>query len=200
MTQSASDKETERLIALRNYDILGSPAELAYDEIAELAAQICQCPAAVINFLDDKSVWTKCRYGLPPRGPVPRELSLCQTTACGSDLVVIPDMTKDERSAHRPSVTGNPHYRFYCGMPLINPEGFSLGTLCVLDFQPGEISFEQGEAVRRLARQVVTLLELRRSLLQLDRTREELQDQREKSERLLRNMLPAAVAQELKPF
>src|SRR5262245_41046795 len=52
------------LIALRNYDILGSPAELAYDEIAELAAQICQCPVGVINFLDDKSVWTKCRYGL----------------------------------------------------------------------------------------------------------------------------------------
>jgi hypothetical protein len=71
MTQSASDKETERLIALRNYDILGSLAELANDEIAELAAQICQCPAAVINFLDDKSVWAKCRYGLPPRGPVP---------------------------------------------------------------------------------------------------------------------------------
>ena len=198
MTQSASDKETERLIALGNYDILGSPAELAYDEIAELAAHICQCPVAVINFLDDKSVWTKCRYGLPPRGPVPRELSMCTTTACGSDLVVIPDMTKDERSAHKPSVTGNPHFRFYCGMPLINPEGFSLGTLCVLDFQPREISFEQGEAVRRLARQVVTLLELRRSLLQLDRTREELQDQREKSERLLRNMLPEAVAQELK--
>jgi class 3 adenylate cyclase len=83
-------------------------------------------------------------------------------------------------------------------MPLINPEGFSLGSLCVLDFQPREISFEQGEAVKRLARQVVILLELRRSLLQLDRTRHELQDEREKSERLLRNMLPVGVALELK--
>src|SRR5262245_53548204 len=198
MTEAASDKETERLTALREYDILGSPAELAYDEIAELAAQVCQCPAAVINFLDDKSVWSKCRYGLMPKTPTPRELSLCATTARGSDLLVIPDMTKDERSAQHPRVTGKPYYRFYCGMPLINPEGFSLGALCVLDFQPREISFEQGEAVRRLAHQVVTLLELRRGLLQLDRTRQELQDQREKSERLLHNMVPMAVAQELK--
>jgi class 3 adenylate cyclase len=133
-----------------------------------------------------------------PKTPTPRELSLCATTARGSDLLVIPDMTKDERSAQHPRVTGKPYYRFYCGMPLINPEGFSLGALCVLDFQPREISFEQGEAVRRLAHQVVTLLELRRSLLQLDRTRQELQDQREKSERLLHNMVPMAVAQELK--
>jgi class 3 adenylate cyclase len=198
MTEAASDKETERLTALREYHILGSPTEFAYDEIAELAAQVCQCPAAVINFLDDKSVWSKCRYGLPPKKPTPRELSLCATTARGSDLLVIPDMTKDERSEQHPGVTGKPYFRFYCGMPLINPEGFSLGTLCVLDFQPREISFEQGEAVRRLARQVVTLLELRRSLLQLNRTRQELQDQREKSERLLHNMLPVAVAQELK--
>jgi adenylate cyclase len=198
MTESGSNKEMERLAVLRDYEILGSRDELAYDEIAELAAQVCQCPAAVINFLDDKSVWAKCRYGLPPRGPIPRELSLCTTTASGSDLVVIPDLTKDESSAQLPGVTGKPYLRFYCGMPLINPEGFSLGSLCVLDFQPREITFEQGEAVRRLARQVVTLLELRRSLLQLERTRQELQDQREKSERLLHNMLPMAVAQELK--
>jgi adenylate cyclase len=98
MTEAASDKETERLTALREYDILGSPTEFAYDEIAELAAQVCQCPAAVINFLDDKSVWSKCRYGLPPKKPTPRELSLCATTAHGSDLLIIPDMTKDERS------------------------------------------------------------------------------------------------------
>jgi hypothetical protein len=64
MTEAASDKETDRLVALRNYDILGSPAELAYDEIAELVAHVCQCPTAIINFLDDKSVWSKCRSGM----------------------------------------------------------------------------------------------------------------------------------------
>ena len=136
MTEPASEKEAERLVALRDYDILGSPSELAYDEIAEVAAEVCQCPAAIINFLDDKSVWSKCRYGLPPRGPIPRELSLCTATACGSDLLAIPDLTKDERSAHLPGVTGSPYFRFYCGMPLINPEGFSLGSLCVLDRRP----------------------------------------------------------------
>lgn len=198
MTDLDSGKETERVAVLRGYEVLGSAPEHAYDEIAELAAQVCQCPAAIINFIDDKNVWSKCRYGVPRKGSVPRELSLCTTTACGSDLLVVPDLTKDERSAHLPNVTGDPYLRFYCGMPLINPEGYSLGSLCIVDFRPREITFEQGEAVRRLARQVVTLLELRRSLLQLDQARQDIQHHREKSERLLHNMLPAAVAREFK--
>jgi class 3 adenylate cyclase len=83
-------------------------------------------------------------------------------------------------------------------MPLINPEGHALGTLCVIDFQPREITFEQSEAVRRLARQVINQLELRRTLQQLDRMRQDLQVQKEESERLLRNILPVGIAQELK--
>jgi adenylate cyclase len=190
--------EAERVAVLRGYAILESAPEHAYDEIAELAAQVCNCPAAVINFVDDTSVWSKCRYGLPPKAAVPREMSLCSTTCFGNDLLIISDLTKDTRSAHLPGVIGEPHLRFYCGMPLINPEGYSLGTLCVVDFQPREITFEQGEAVRRLAHQVMAQLELRRSLSQLDRMQQELQVEKEKSERLLRNILPAAISGELK--
>jgi adenylate cyclase len=198
MTKPASDQEAERVAVLRGYAILESAPEHAYDEIAELAAQVCNCPAAVINFVDDTSIWSKCRYGLPPKAAVPREMSLCSTTCFGNDLLIISDLTKDTRSAHLPGVIGEPHLRFYCGMPLINPEGYSLGTLCVVDFQPREITFEQGEAVRRLAHQVMAQLELRRSLSQLDRMQQELQVEKEKSERLLRNILPAAISGELK--
>jgi hypothetical protein len=98
-----------------------------------------------------------------------------------------------------------PHLRFYCGMPLVTPDGYALGTLCVVDFQPREISFEQGETVRRLARKVVTQLELRRRVLELDHALAELRESRTaiteaklKSEELLLNIQPRAIAEELK--
>jgi class 3 adenylate cyclase len=102
-------------------------------------------------------------------------------------------------------VTGEPNLRFYCGMPLINPQGYALGTLCVVDFQPRDLSFEQTEAVRRLSHQVVSQFELRRSVLELERRMAELaearrdaEQQRERSDRLLLNILPRAVAEELR--
>jgi adenylate cyclase len=120
-------------------------------------------------------------------------------------LLRIGDLTKDERFRDNAMVTGPPHLRFYCGTPLVTPDGYALGTLCVMDFQPREISFEQGETVRRLARQVVTQLELRRRVLELDQTLAELRESRAaiteakvKSEELLLNILPAAIAEELK--
>ena len=199
MTGVVSGKEAERIAALLAYEVWGSDPELPYDQLTELAAQICQCPAALITFMDDKHLWSKSFYGMPPKkDPIPREMFMCSTAACGADLLVVNDLTKDERFAHLPIVTGPPHARFYCGMPLINPQGYALGSLCVVDFQPRDLTFEQCEAVRRLARQVVTLLELRRSLLQLHQTRQELQEQREKSDRLLHNMLPAPIVEELK--
>jgi len=193
------DREAERLAALRTYDVLGSEPERPYDEITELAAQVTQCPASIISFMDDSHLWPKALCGMPPsKAPLPREMFMCSTAAAGADLLVVDDLTKDSRFAHLPVVQGPPHLRFYCGMPLINPEGHSLGSLCVVDFEPRGITFEQGEAMRRLGRQVVTLLELRRSLLQLQQTKHELQDQREKSERLLGKIFPASVAHDLK--
>jgi class 3 adenylate cyclase len=193
------DREAERVTALRAYDVLGSEPERPYDEITELAAQIAQCPASIISFMDDSHLWPKALYGMPPsKAPLPREMFMCSTAAAGADLLIVEDLTKDSRFAHLPVVTGPPYLRFYCGMPLINPEGHSLGSLCIVDFKARGITFEQGEALRRLGGQVVTLLELRRSLLQLQQTKNELQDQREKSERLLGKIFPASVAQDLK--
>jgi len=206
MTVRVPENETARVEALRAYAILDTPPEVAYDELTELAAQICHGSVAVIGLIDETREWFKSRYGLPSHFlEIPREMAICSSTICGNDLLLVPDLTKDERFAQNPLVTGEPHLRFYCGMPLINPEGYALGTLCVVDFEPRELSFEQAEAVRRLAHQAVSQLELRRSLLELERrtqdlerARQEIESQRQKSERLLLNILPQKVAEELK--
>jgi adenylate cyclase len=206
MATQAPANEADRLLALRSYAILDTGPELAYDEITELAAQICQCPVAVIGFVDETRDWKKSKYGLPPDFTgLPRQISICTTTICGNDILVVPDLTKDERFRNNPTVAGEPYLRFYCGMPLINPEGYALGTLCVVDFQPRELNFEQTEAVRRLSRQVVSQLELRRSLRELDQRMRQLEQmhadiaaERDKSDRLLRNILPDSIARELR--
>jgi adenylate cyclase len=198
--------DTERVAAVKSYELLDTAPEIAYDEITELAAQICQCPIAVIGLIDDSRDWKKSAYGIPPHlCTTPRELSICSSTICGSDLIVAPDLTRDERYRDNPAVAGEPNLRFYCGMPLINPQGYALGTLCVVDFQPRELAFEQAEAVRRLAHQVVTQFELRRSVLALERRMAELAEARKEadlardhSDRLLLNILPRAIAHELK--
>ena len=82
--------------------------------------------------------------------------------------MAVPDLTDDPRFCDLPNVTGNPHFRFYCGAPLINGEGQALGTICVMDFKPKDLSVEQTEALRCLSHQVMAQLELRRSLLELD--------------------------------
>lgn len=198
--------EPERLAAVKSYQLLDTAPEIAYDELTELAAQICQCPVAVIGLIDETRDWKKSAYGFPPDlCTSPRELSICSSTICGSDLVISPDLTKDDRYHDNPTVTGGPKLRFYCGVPLINPEGYALGTLCVVDFQPRELTAEQAEAMRRLSHQVVSQFELRRSVLELERrmaelneARREAEKQRERSDQLLRNILPSAIAEELR--
>ena len=94
---------------------------------------------------------------------------------------IVPDMTADPRFDRSPLVTGDPFCRFYCGMPLITDEGYALGTLCVMDFEPRQLTFEQIEALRRLSRQVLTQLELRRQLIEHDHTIKEPDQARSKS-------------------
>ena len=157
--------EEARLRTLQTYAILDTLPELAYDDIAQLAAQICGCPAGLVTFLDEKRQWMKAKYGLPPElTQCPREITICQTTICNDDVLYVPDLSKDHRFGDLPLVSGEFHLRFYCGAPLITPDGYALGTICVIDFQPHELSFEQQEALRRLSRQTVAQLELRRKL------------------------------------
>lgn len=191
------ENERERVKAVDSYRIIGTPPEPAFDDVAELAAQILDCPVGIINLISDTREWLKAKYGVTPElSEMPRGTT-CSTTLCQSDLLVVPDLRKDDRFRELSYVAGEPYCRFYAGMPLINPEGYALGTLCVVDFAPRQITFAQAEAIRRLSRQVVTQLELRRNLLELTAAREALAAEKRKAQDLLLNILPAAIADEL---
>lgn len=198
--------DAERVAALKTYRVLDTPPEFEYDVLAELAAQICGCPVALIGLIDETRDWIKAKYGLPADfTETPRDMVICAATICQNDLVYAPDLTKDMRFKDYPNVVGEPHIRFYCGMPLINREGFALGSFCVIDFKPHEITPAQREAVRHLAIQAVTQLELRRQLLerdalvrQLEEARATMAAEQARSEQLLHTIIPAPIAAELK--
>ncbi|MCP3466372.1 MULTISPECIES: adenylate/guanylate cyclase domain-containing protein [unclassified Bradyrhizobium] len=206
MPSPAPANETQRLAALHALDIVDSAPETAYDEITELAAQLCGCPVSYISFIDDDRRWLKARYGLPAEvTDAPRSTAVCTTTICGTELLVIPDLKQDPRFENSPMVALTPSCRFYCGMPLITDEGYALGTLCVMDFEPRQLSFDQTEALRMLSHQVLAQLELRRKLIaygqtirELEQARGETAVERARAEELLRNVLPAPIADELK--
>jgi adenylate cyclase len=194
--------DAERVAALRSYKILDTDPEIEYDDITVVAATSTGCRYAYISFCDDKRFWLKSKYGYPATFTErPRELSLCPPTILQSDLLMIRDMSQHPRYAHLPSVVNPPGTRFYCAMPLINPEGFALGTLCVWDPEPKELGPEQQECIRRLAREVLAHLECRRRILTLVEEKIELQATaaaaqvaKERTESLLHNMFPSSIA------
>lgn len=196
------DNDAERVDALARYEILDTDPEIDYDDITELAAKLTGCHASYIGFFDDKRLWLKAKYGLPPTlTERPRELTLCAPTICQTDLVMIPDMTQNPRYADLPTVKNPPHARFYCAMPLINPDGFALGTLCVWDSEAKELEPEGQQHIRRLARQVLTRLELRRRIIELHRKQEDLlaaaetaRSAIEHKEQLIRELFPDPIA------
>ena len=206
MDRALQPSEPERLKALENFAVLDTLPEIGFDEITELAAQICGCPAALVSFVDASRQWMKAKYGLPAElNECPREISICAVTICNNDVLYIPDLTQDQRFSANPLVTSEPNLRFYCGVPLITEDGYALGTICVIDFTPRELTFEQREAMRRLSRQTMVHLELRRELLRRNEMLLELKQARDtavaekaESERLLLNILPPAIADELK--
>jgi hypothetical protein len=154
--------EHARLELLRQYDILDTPAEAAFDEIAARAADICQTPIGLLAFVDRDRAWFKSNTGLDLR-EIPRDTSFCAHAICQHEPYVIPDLLADERFSHNPLVTQKPHLRSYAGMPLISPEGLALGTLCVIDRKPRELTAEQIDQLKELAKGAVLLLEIRRA-------------------------------------
>jgi class 3 adenylate cyclase len=192
------ENESDRVTVVDAYRVTDTPPEVSYDDIAELAAEICHCPVGLINIIADTQEWLKAKYGLPPNLAYLPRGTACSTAICQSDLLTVPDLANDERFAEHAAVKGEPHFRFYCGMPLINPEGYALGTVCVFDFEPRELTFEQSEALRRLSRQTMAQLELRRKLIELSHARQALEAEKVRSDALLLNILPATVADELK--
>lgn len=198
--------ESQRNEAVTSYRIMDSPPEIAFNEIGELAAQICGCNVSYVSFIQEERFWFKAKYGLAADFTgCPRELAFCSITVCGSELVISPNLLEDPRYRDFPFVVNEPHMRFYCAMPLITPEGYALGTICVMDFVPRDLTIEQKEALRRLAQQLVSLLEHRRRIVELDEAMKALDDAhralaKEKSQvdELLNRVLPESIAKELR--
>lgn len=155
-------RESARLAALKQYEIMDSSAERAYDELVELAAQLFGVPIAMVVFVDAKRQWFKSKVGMPT-AETSREHAFCAYTILDDELFIVPDAKADARFIDNPLVSGDPNIRFYAGAPLISSQGFELGSFCLIDTKPRELDQSQRLILRTLANQVMTLLELRRT-------------------------------------
>lgn len=158
---TARNKEAKRLHVLWQYEVLDTIPEEVFDDLTELAASICEAPIALITLVDEDRQWFKSKVGISV-SETSRDISFCGHAIKQNDLFIISDATKDKRFAKSPLVTSDPKIRFYAGAPLITPDGYALGTLCVIDKVPRELRPEQKQALRVLSRHVMTQLELRR--------------------------------------
>jgi signal transduction histidine kinase len=154
--------EAARLATLAETGALDTPPEPAFDGLTALAAQICQAPIALVSLLDTDRQWFKSRCGLSMT-ETPRAMAICAHAILSEQTLVIPDTHLDPRTADNPLVTGEPHIRFYAGVPLVQPNGTVLGTLCVIDTQPRSLSDSQLQALNTLGLQASSQLTLRRA-------------------------------------
>ena len=161
MTAPIPENEAQRLEWLRQCAILDTLPEEAFDEAAQLAAELCRVPTAAINLVDADRQWSKAAVG-QDKTQDPRTMSFCAHTILQPDLLVVPDARSDTRFAQNPLVTGEPFIRFYAGAPLITSEGFGLGSLCVVDRVPRRLTDAQAAVLRLLARQITGRIELMR--------------------------------------
>src|SRR5258708_485607 len=160
-------KEAARLEALRRYHILDTPPEEAFDDLVKLAAQLCRTPIALISLVDERRQWFKARVGLTVN-ETPRDQSFCAHSLDGNgELLIIPDTQADARFQNNPLVLGTPDIRFYAGAPIITTDGHILGSICVIDRTPREISDTEKSALTLLAREVCSQMELRRIATEL---------------------------------
>ena len=173
--------EDVRLSALRACNVLDTPPEEDFDDITRLAAHICGVPIAAISLVDAERQWPKSIVGFPA-AEAPRDMSFCAHAILQKHVMVIPDTRADVRFADNPYVTGDADIRFYAGAPLITEDGHALGSLCVVDRIPRQLTSDQEEALRLLARLVTSQLE--RSRQAAERGRAEAERLKTEEERL----------------
>ena len=164
--------EKARLQALRRYKILDTDPEKAFDDLTILASHICETPIALISLIDSDRQWFKSKVGVSI-SETPREISFCTRAIEQPGLFVVPDATKDPRFRSSPLVVSDPKIRFYAGAPFTSPDGQPLGTLCVVDVVPRQLTASQENALLALSRQVQAQFELRKNLMELRTALEE---------------------------
>ena len=165
MPHHLPENEEPRLRKLRDYEILDTGPEAAFDDLARLAALICDAPISLISVADTDRLWFKSHFGLNA-DEIPREGAFCSYTILSpDDVFIVEDAAADERFRENPLVLNAPHVRSYAGAPLLTSDGFALGTLCVIDYKPRKFSPAQAAALVLLTKQVVSQFELRRATL-----------------------------------
>ncbi len=184
--------ELARLEALTGYNLLDSSPEDIYDDITQLASEICRTPISLISLVDENRQWFKSRQRLAS-DETEREYSFCAHAILNpSEIFIVPDAREDDRFSDNPLTTGQPRIVFYAGVPLVNPEGYPLGTLCVIDNRPRTLTENQLLSLQALARLVNTHFELRKIKKDLETTQARLAiaDSAASTERLVSRLQP----------
>ncbi len=199
--------EDVRLRSLKNLRILDTPPEDRFDQIVGLAARVFDVPISYISMVDVNRQWFKSRHGIE-LVETPRDISFCGHAILQDDPLIVPDLTSDQRFSSSPLVTGAPFARFYAGMPVAVEGGVNVGTLCVLDTKPRSLSDGQVRILRDMAHlveqqlQLIDTIELQQESIrlkeQLIESQRDLAEEKERSDALLRNILPDDIAEELK--
>lgn len=165
--------ETARLKELEKYNIMDTPPEQEYDDIAELASKICNTPISIVSFIDKDRQWYKAKKGIS-NSEVSRNIAFCDYAIKSHEVMVVKDAQQDERFKSHPFVTQDPNIRFYAGVPLTNSEGYNLGTICVIDMKPKVLTQEQEFALKVLGKQVIAQIELRKLVQTLEKANTEV--------------------------
>ncbi|MDX1738305.1 MAG: ATP-binding protein, partial [Alphaproteobacteria bacterium] len=169
------ESEAARLLALEEYDILDTAAEEAFDRLTKLASTFYQSPIALVSLIDRDRQWFKSRLGLAA-SETPRDIAFCHHAIQEDKPFIVPDASKDDRFANNPLVTGDPDIRFYAGAPLKTPEGYKIGTLCIIDREPRpEFKEQDAEQLSMLADVVINEMELRIKNARLEKALAELE-------------------------
>lgn len=163
MPTPPSDEEARRVQVLQSYRLLDTAPEPAYDDIVNMAALMCGTPTALVSLITEDRQWFKARVGFD-RSETPREQAFCAHAIRNpSEILEVQDASKDPRFMYNPLVTGEPGIRFYAGAPLLAPSGAALGTVCVIDRVPRQLTPAMAQGLKALARQAGELLALRRA-------------------------------------